>query len=269
VSSPSSKVADRVLETFIEIMNARRELGVTEISRSLRMDKGQVHRYLQSLVHQGFVTKDRETHKYSPGLRPLQMLYALDGKFDVLATAKPHLESLRDLSGETVGLASRVGAHRIHLLQAESNMEIHHRFPSGVPLPIHCGAAGRILLAFTDEEEEVDQILSGSLAQITDATICSGAVLSKKLDEVRRDGYATSLGERVPESQSIAAPVWTWRREVLALVVSGPMSRFNAKATQELIPVLGEAAAALTSALCHGSVEPLSSRFTAPYSSKG
>lgn len=245
----SSSTADKMLDVFLTLMGGDQELGVTEIAQIVDMDKAQVHRYLTSLRAEGFAVLNSTTHRYSMGVRALQIASAFVKQFDLPTIATPFLRKLRDASGETACLATRVANHRVHLIQAESHHEIYHQFPMSTSLPIHCGAAGQCLLAFSNNDLEVDRILDGGLEKLTPSTITDPVVLRQVINEVKERGYATSLGQRVPGSRSIAAPVWSWRGDLFALVVSGPSLRFTKRLADNLVPLVTELAGSLSSGL--------------------
>lgn len=245
----SSRSADKMLKVFLTLVGSDREIGVSEIAQILAMDKAQVHRYLTSLRAEGFAVLNEATHRYSIGFRSLQITCALVNQFDLPSVAVPFLQKLRDASSETACLTMRIGNRRVHLLQAESHHEIRHKFPMSISVPIHCGAAGQCLLAFSNDSTEVVSILEGNLEKLTPSTITDPIALRQVIKEVKERGYATSLGQRVPGSRSIAAPVWSWRGDLFALVISGPSLRFTRKSADNLIPVVVELATSLSSAL--------------------
>jgi DNA-binding IclR family transcriptional regulator len=101
-------------------------------------------------------------------------------------------------------------------------------------------------------EDERELCLADSIAA---GPPCAGTALTRlraELLTIRRRGYATSAGERVPGSRSVAAPVWTLRGDLLALVTSGPATRFTEVAVAQAIPVVVGTAQRLTRQLGGG-----------------
>lgn len=241
----SSEVVERALDVLLSFLEAEGELGVSEVARRLGMDKGRVHRFLTALKRKGLVTSNPETRRYSLGFRVLELSSALSRQFDVVAQAQPFLRELRDATSETASLAALVGDHRVHLTQVESEHDIRQSFPIGKPLPVHAGAMGKVLLAFLPAEE-VQRLLPTRLERLADRTITDPDRLLRELAEVRWQGYALSSGERVVGSRSIAAPVWSWRGDAMAINVSGPAFRFTEEKAAEAVPLLRDVAARLT-----------------------
>src|SRR3990172_1640967 len=81
------------------------ELGVSEISRHLGLNKSTAHAILATLCDHLFIERDPVTKLYRPG----PALYVLAGTLNegssVTALARPALQDLLDRFGETVFLA--------------------------------------------------------------------------------------------------------------------------------------------------------------------
>lgn len=243
--SASSEVAERVLDVLSCFLDSGGDLGVTEIARRLGIDKSRVHRFLVALRRKGYVVDDLRTRRYSLGFRVLELGRVLARQIDLERQAEPLLRELRDRVGETTGLATRQHGRRVHLIQVESRHEIKLSFELSTPLPLHLGAAGKTLLAFmADAEREL--CLAESIAAGPAPSAMALVELRSELALVRRRGYAMSASERVPGSRSIAAPVWTGRGTLLALVTSGPSSRFSESAAAKAVPILIETGRRLT-----------------------
>jgi len=241
----TSEVAERALDVLICFIGADGELGVSEIARRLNIDKSSVHRFLVALKRKGFVVDNPRTRRYGLGFRALELSRALTLQMNLEQQAIPYLRELRDATGETAGLSVRVGSKRVHVVQIESTHEIRRTIQIGLPLPLHMGANGKVMLAFLPPEER-EAILSLSLA---DGPALSPQVvgnLRRELDNTARRGYSITEGERVPGSRTIAAPVWTWRQDVIALLVSGPEGRFSRAAAEAAVPLLLDVAQRLT-----------------------
>lgn len=243
--STSSEVAERALDVLLCFLDAEGDLGVTEIARRVGIDKSRVHRFLIALKRKGFVVDNPRTRRYSLGFRVFELGNALTRQIDLQRQAEPVLRELRNRLQETVGLAVRVGCRRVHLAQAESPHEIRQTFAIGEPQALHMGAAGKVLLAYLPAAER-ESCLAASAAVGPPRSAFVLAAFRDELPLVRTRGFATSLGERVVGSRSIAAPVWTWRGDVLALVTSGPAGRFNEKVALAASGVLRDAAHRLT-----------------------
>jgi IclR family acetate operon transcriptional repressor len=243
--SASSEVAERTLDVLSCFLASSGDLGVTEIANRVGIEKSRVHRFLVALRRKGYVLDNPRTRRYSLGFRALELGRALARQMDLERQAEPVLRELADRIEETTGLATAQACRRVHLMQVESRHEIKLSFVLSTPLPLHLGAAGKTLLAFlTDADREL--CLARSVAAGPPLSEEALATLKSELSLIRRAGYGASAGERVPGSRSIAAPVWTWRGDLLVLVTSGPAARFTKPVATQAVPLLREAASRLT-----------------------
>lgn len=96
-------------------------------------------------------------------------------------------------------------------------------------MPLHVGANGKVLLAALPAEER-EAVPAASVAEGPPMSAADVEVLRHELQETARLGYSITEGERVPGSRSMAAPVWTGRGDAIALLASGPESRFTHEA---------------------------------------
>jgi len=97
--------------------------------------------------------------------------------------------------GEEVSLHALSDGNRICVEAVKSRYGLAQVTPVGTILPLHCRAAGKVLLAYWPERER-KRILHGKpLAKFTPTTIADRAVLEASLKRIRRDGNGFSVGE--------------------------------------------------------------------------
>jgi DNA-binding IclR family transcriptional regulator len=93
--------------------------------------------------------------------------------------------------------------------------------------PYHCTSNGKVLLAFSSEEER-ERMLSLPLEARTANSIVDPDALREHLAEVRAKGYAHTMEELEEGLNAVAAPVRSGDGEVIAAVsVSGPAFRMR------------------------------------------
>lgn len=82
-----------------------RALTLTQIGKELGMGKSNVHRLMQALVETRFVLRDEETGTYTLSIKLWELGSAVLGKLDLRRHAERHMESLMELTGESVHLS--------------------------------------------------------------------------------------------------------------------------------------------------------------------
>ena len=137
------------------------------------------------------------------------------------------MRRLRDEVGESVHLYIRDGDTRTCIAAVEARHELRPFIQLGRPLPLRAGAAGKLLLAFADDETqrlELRPARSGAASSRTRP----GADLADQLERIRTERWATSVGERENGVAAAATPIVDSRdRVVAALCISGPTTRLS------------------------------------------
>jgi DNA-binding IclR family transcriptional regulator len=197
----------RALHILSSFTPERPEQGLTEISRSQALSKGSVSRFLQALEMHGYIDRDPQTRLYRPGPEAARVgnLYAGIDRLSRLAL--PIMKSLVQRFGFTSYLSTLRGPSMIILSAVEGVGPIKYTIPVGTKLPVHSTATGQTALAQLDSAA-VDAILDRTgLPADTAHTITSRAGLTKRLAEVRAQGYSINWEERTVGVASVAAPV--------------------------------------------------------------
>jgi DNA-binding IclR family transcriptional regulator len=135
----------------------------------------------------------------------------LAGHDTLLDRADAVLVRLRDATGESAQLYRRQGAQRVCVAAAERGSGLRDTVPVGAALPMTAGSAAQVLLAFG-----------------ADGVPAGAAFTERALADVRRRGWAQSVGEREAGVASVSAPVLGPDGTALAAVsVSGPIERLG------------------------------------------
>jgi DNA-binding IclR family transcriptional regulator len=112
----------------------------------------------------------------------------------------------------------------------------------GSRIPLHVGASGKVILAFTEADER-ERILDGlSYEAFTSATISRRERLVEELTLVRQRGWAMSMGERIPGAAGVSVPVRGASGLVLSLSLLGPAERLTADRRSDITKLLLETA---------------------------
>jgi DNA-binding IclR family transcriptional regulator len=144
----------------------------------------------------------------------------------LLAAASPVLARLRDDTGESAQLYRRDGAARICVAAEERAHGLRDTVPVGARLPMVAGSAAHVLAAWASREDQADLLEQARFS-------------TRTLAEVRRRGWAQSVGEREPGVASVSAPVVDAQGGVVAAIsVSGPIERLGRRPGLRLAPAV-------------------------------
>jgi DNA-binding IclR family transcriptional regulator len=241
----------RVLEEFRD----QEELGVTELSRRLRLHKNNVFRLLATLEDKGYVAQCAESDRYQLGVRCLELGHTFGRSGGMLRHARGILEGLARVTGETTHLGTLQDFEVAHLDGEEPDQLVLTSLRVGRRLPVHCTALGKVLLGCGDAlvRERFDRICvgNGALRARTVETITDRDKFVEHLRAVANQGFALDLEESEPGLCCAAAPVFdATGRLAAALSVSGPAFRLSRDTLLDhVVPALLSAAEDLSKQL--------------------
>lgn len=227
--------AERIFQVM-EVLADNGEMGLMELSAMLGLHKSTVHRLLMSLIYMGYAKQDETTQKYMLSYKVVNMASKVLDRTDVLQVAKPYMERLSDLSGETVHLVQREENNILYIYKIEAKVgTIRMVSHVGMVHPMYCSGVGKAIMA-TLSEDEVKQIWNESIIEKkTDKTITDFARMQEVLAEVRENGYALDDEENEKGVRCIAACLYGHQKEVkYAFSISGPTSRMTKERVKEL-----------------------------------
>jgi IclR family transcriptional regulator, acetate operon repressor len=215
--------AERVLALLTSFDDARTELGVTEMARSIGVHKSTASRLAAVLERAGLLA--RYGRRYRLGLQVIRLGVLALRSFDLVDALQPAMDALSRQTGETINLAVADGDGILNVAEVPSTFIVSCSAGwIGRRTMPHAVANGKVLLAYGAIP------VPTRLDQYTDRTITSADALASELAAVRLDGYATAVGELETGLVAVAAPVFGSGGEcVAALSVSGPDFRLPAE----------------------------------------
>jgi IclR family transcriptional regulator, pca regulon regulatory protein len=195
--------------------------GIAELADQLGMSRSTTHRYVITLVALGHL-KQGAQRKYSLGMRVVDLGLSVMASTKLKDHAQPFLADLYRRSRYTVALAVLDGP-RVQVVESlrgtrRGQQLIDLDQVSYAWLPIHCTALGKLLLANLPDAEQRSVIGELTLTKHTPQTITSKTALRAELQGIRGQSLAAAEEELVPGMYSIAAPIRSESREVVAAI---------------------------------------------------
>ncbi|GAA2803536.1 IclR family transcriptional regulator [Saccharopolyspora taberi] len=194
---------DRAIRVLSVLQGARR-LSLSEIAARLELPPSTVHGIIKTLLAHGMVVQDRGTARYrlGPAVLKLGNVY-----LDTLELRSHTLSWSSELARRT-GHAVRTGvalADEVMIIHHEPRPDGSRQMPEvGIVIPIHAGALGKAMLAYSPEL--LDAV--GDLRSMTGDTITDRDALRAQLAEVRAAALATEQEEAVLGECGLAAPIF-------------------------------------------------------------
>lgn len=225
------------------------ELGVTELSKRLKLHKNNVFRLLATLEARGYIEQNKATENYRLSIGCLRLGQRFVTQMGLLRQARPVMCQVAKLSRETafIAILRNGAAVPVDAVEAEQPVRLVSRI--GDALPLHCTAAGKTHLAFADDE--LRNSLPDTMHKFTEKTILDRHVLGAQLKKIGENGYAVDLGEYVEDVRSIAVPVRDYTRAVVgSLAIAGPAYRLSQERIEkEVVPLMLKAGRELSTRL--------------------
>lgn len=241
---------------LLEILgSSSRALSLTTLAAKTGRPKSSVHRALATLINVGFVEQNPRTSLYRLTLKMWRIGMAALADLDIVRVAQPHLEALMSAADETVHLSVLdPSGGVIYVAKVESSRSIRVQTQLGKLNPSWCTATGRALLAF--RPEVAARVLSRPLTPSTPNTIVEPARIRALLADIARKGVAITKGENHVEMGGIAAPIRQHNGEVVASCgVAIPIFRMDRKLVDRCVPLVVDAAAAISAKLGYQALE--------------
>lgn len=186
--------------------------SLAELVSCTGLPRATVHRLGAALELHGLLRRDG-AGRYELGLGLVSLGQAASERFPLVELARPALDELRTVTGESVQLFVREGSQRRCVVSLESPHGLRWIVPQGSVLPLDVGSAGRVL---------------------------SG--------EASKQGWVQSVGEREAGVASVSAPVVGADGSTVAAVsVSGPIERLTRQPGRRLGPAVVAAAERVSS----------------------
>lgn len=237
------QAVDHALDLLEQFQGDVDELGVTELSKRLKLHKNNVFRLLATLESRNYIEQNRVTENYRLGLKTLELGQTFIKQMGLLRQSRPVLESLVRECNETTYVAILKESHIVYLDVVETDLTVRVVPRVGSRLPAYCTAAGKIQLAYMTDEELDHYLPNRELKGYTSNTITDRDEFKSHLRKIAELGYAIDNEELDVGVCCVAAPIRDYTRRIIGAVsISGPSMRFSMERMEnELIPLVQKA----------------------------
>lgn len=212
------------------------ELGVTELSKRLKLHKNNVFRILATLQSRSYIEQNKANDNYRLGVKCLELGQTFLHQRGMLRQVKPILADLARTTGETSYISILRGNDVVYLDAVEPSSTVRVVSRVGLHMPLHATAAGKALIAHESEEDLRRRFDGNSLPSFTKTTITTLNDLLKELAAVRETGYSVDREEWEEGLRCVASPVRDYTRKVIgAISITGPAHRLTDDRIREVV----------------------------------
>jgi DNA-binding IclR family transcriptional regulator len=225
----------RVPEVLVEIARNRAGRSLAELSARLSIPKASLHRLVRTLESGGYLVNDGGVYRIGPRSFHLASLIApLAPGRSILLAARPELERLAEVTGETVmlGVLSDDRAEIVYVDVIDSSQAIRFTIRIGDRRSLYSVASGKAALAFFAPDALHAYLAGTDFVRFTPHTT-SKDDLPARLAAIRRNGSAFDDSGRAPGASAVASPVLDAAGQPTGSIsVAGPSDRMAANRPQ-------------------------------------
>ena len=239
---PKVSSITRVLEIIEAVSYASKPISPLELSQELDIPKPTIHRLIQNLVDEGFVTIDIGGG-IIPGKRVRNLGVELWQQRLFFNERQMILQKLVDELKETCGIGVPYHMNMIYTNRAQTTLPIQIYLPVGAKSPMWCTATGKLYLSQLPSASREKILQNLSLDKFTKNTITDIDKLNAELDRIAETGIGIDNEEFISEMVAIAVPIRDRKSRYLAsLYLHAPTIRVSLDDLLTHVPQLQKAA---------------------------
>lgn len=198
--------------------------SVGHVAGTTGLPKSTTSRLLAALEAEGVV--ERVDDGYAIGLGLTSLGRQMDQTTMLRQITMPYLRDLVSEFDEGAGLSIAEGGQALYVAHVGSPGPVRTEDWTGQSFPFHTTAGGLAIMC-TWSDRDVTAYAGAGLESFTAATLTTAKTLRGRITEVRRTGYAWTLGEFSAEINGVGAPILAPDgRAYGAVNVYGPAYRF-------------------------------------------
>lgn len=194
----------------------RPEMTLSEVAAVTDLNPAVARRCLHTLVELGYIGRKGKQFLLTPQV--MGFASAFLESMNIEEVVRPHLQRVRDLTGDSASLAVLADSDILYLVHVSTERRIRLVAGFGTRFPAYPTSLGRVLLAHQSRERLNRYFDETKLEKLTDKTVTAKAKLRKLLKKVRADGFASIQDELDYGIVSVAVPVFSESGEILAAI---------------------------------------------------
>ena len=204
------------LDVLRSFTKERPEMTLTEVAAVTCLNPAVARRCLNTLVQLGYVAKKGRLFLLTPEVMGFASAFMESVNLEEIA--RPHLQDVRDVTGDSSSLAVLSGFDILYLVHVSTNRMVRLSVGLSTRFPAYPTSLGRILLAYQPSDYIDRYFASVQLKKLTTKTVTGKARLRRILVTCRRQGYASVEDELDYGIVSVAVPVFGHEGDILAAV---------------------------------------------------
>lgn len=205
-----------VIETFTA---QKPRQSISEVANASGLDRATARRCLLTLAQLGYADYDGKFFTLTP--RVLRLGTACLATMPLPQLVQPLLDELSERLGESSSVSILDAAEIVYVARAAQKKVMSISLMPGSRLPAYCTSMGRVLMAALAPRRAAEILEVKPPTRRTPHTLTDPHAILAELDRIRQQGFALIDQEVEIGLRSIAVPLLTSRRSVVAAVNIG------------------------------------------------
>jgi len=213
------------LQVLKEIMQSDKPLTANVLCQRLTVDKSTMSRLITTLMSENFIEYKNDSKEIIVS-DILSKIINREDREKIVEKTNTLVEEIFKLTNESSYFAILDNNETLYLNQIDKSNRVIKTIDSiGLHAPLHSGAFGKVLIAFSDLDIEKLE-----LTKYTSNTITSVTKLKKEIELIRQRGYAVGNEEHEFGLKSVAVPYFNKQNQFIGTVgISGLSVRLEEK----------------------------------------
>ncbi|MDN2567120.1 IclR family transcriptional regulator [Aquibium sp. A9E412] len=203
----------RILEAFD---SERPEWGVRELARALDANPTTIHRLLTTLQNFGYVEHAKTSSRYRLSAKVMRLARRYSEQNPLQEVARRVFEDLSGAFEHSFYLGVLSNFEVVYTAVQDGRGALKISAHVGERIPLHTTAIGKVLLAAQDGAFFERFVRQAPLTERTARSKTTSDALQEEIEEVRRSGFALSLGENFEDIGALGVPLYDARDNVIA-----------------------------------------------------
>jgi DNA-binding IclR family transcriptional regulator len=236
----NSPTGDSVLTRVVRVLESFEDgapLTVSQVARRAELPVATAHRLAVALLSHGFLERG-DDGLLRVGVRLWELAARAPRALGLREAAMPFMEDVQAVTRQHVQLSVLEGDDVLFIERLSARNAVVNLSQIGGRLPAHMSSSGLVLVAFAPPERQ-ERVLALPMTASTGRTITDPDRLRRAFAEVRRVGYAVSVGAVHLDATGIAVPVYGPGSAVVAAL--GVVVPSNAQPRQHVSALLAAA----------------------------
>lgn len=212
---------DKGLDILEYLGSCEQPQSQAEIAHVLDRSPNEIYRILIGLEKRGYLIRNEQSGKYTISLKIYTLSRRISSIDKISQCALPHMEDLAFSSGHSCYLSMLYQSQTMIILQARSHESIAINMAEGALFPTVLSAAGKILLA--NSNDIVKHMILERSKDYASWSANNQTRLEIQLEEIRKNGFFIEKNQIIPNISDIAVLIGKPEGKIIASLSISPI----------------------------------------------